>query len=83
MGDICYGITSETKAEYNLYENNFGSFMILSLDNKLHGNYELLLKQNSDILVACLTDKCTVVGKEKNVKKEQILTPNTLIDPEK
>ncbi len=57
--------------------------MILDLENKLHGNYELLVKENCDLLIACLTDKCNVVGKEKDVKKEQILTPKPLVKPEK
>lgn len=39
MGNICYGITKETKAKFYLYENNNGSYMILDLDNSLHGSY--------------------------------------------
>lgn len=65
MDDICYGITKETNAEYSLYENNNGEFVILTLRNKLHGNYELLLKENVDLFIACLTDRCQVFGKEK------------------
>jgi hypothetical protein len=48
MGPVCYGITTETMARYNLYENNNGKFMILELENKLHGNYELVIKENAN-----------------------------------
>lgn len=75
MGPVCYGITKETKAEYYLYENNNGKFMILTLENHLHGNYELLVKENLELLIACLAEKCQVVGKGKDVKKEEFLTP--------
>ena len=46
MGPVCYGITKETRAEYYVYENNNEQFMILQLENNLHGNYELLVKEN-------------------------------------
>lgn len=34
------------------------------------------MKENVDLFIACLTDKCQVVGKEKEVKKEEISTNN-------
>jgi hypothetical protein len=57
--------------------------MILQLENHLHGSYELLVKENLELLIACLGEKCQVVAKEKDVKKEQILTPKGTLEPKK
>ena len=57
--------------------------MILQLENHLHGNYELLVKENQELLIACLTEKCQVVAMEKDVKKEQLLTPKGPTEPKK
>ena len=35
------------------------------------------------MLIACLVEKCQVVAKEKDVKKEKILTPTGPVEPKK
>jgi len=72
FGDICYGITNDLQIFYHLYKNKEEYFIILDLPIP-NGLYQLIVKQNIDILLYCINQKCEV--NNKGEIKQHVMTP--------